>query len=262
MKSTAKIQRRELLALGGTLLTGAIASKAHASTQKICSGISTPKQDDGPFFPHENTAPYPINENPSAGFPMAESNDSDLTKIKGKNGTAKGQAVIIKGQLTNSLCEPIKVANIIIWQASESGLYNHIHDSINEDFEHPKTGQIVERKHDDQFQYWGKATTGSDGQYQFKTIIPGFYPANLDTKWFRPPHIHFMVNAMGHPSFITQMYFDCPTLDENVFFMIRMKPLFQKKGTFCSKELLIFNCHKILVLLQLFVRLRSRIQWK
>ena len=41
----------------------------------------------------------------------------------------------------------------------------------------------------------------------FKTIIPGYYPADLRSSWFRPPHLHFIVQADGFSQFVTQTYF-------------------------------------------------------
>ena len=64
---------------------------------------------------------------------------------------------------------------------------------------------MIERVHDEHFQYWGKAITNKHGEFLFKTIVPGFYPAEED--WYRPPHLHFSVRASGYPEFVTQAYF-------------------------------------------------------
>ena len=47
--------------------------------------------------------------------------------------------------------------------------------------------------------------TDENGQYRFRTIIPGAYQADVD--WMRPPHIHFKVSKRGYIELITQMYF-------------------------------------------------------
>ena len=47
--------------------------------------------------------------------------------------------------------------------------------------------------------------TDEKGNYLFKTIIPGHYPAS--ETWIRPPHIHFKVAKRGFHELITQMYF-------------------------------------------------------
>jgi protocatechuate 3,4-dioxygenase beta subunit len=58
---------------------------------------------------------------------------------------------------------------------------------------------------DPYFQGWGQTTTGTDGRYGFKTILPGAYPAGPD--WTRPPLIHFKVTKPGFHTLTTQMYF-------------------------------------------------------
>jgi protocatechuate 3,4-dioxygenase beta subunit len=85
----------------------------------------------------------------------------------------------------------------------------------NHDFHHPKTGEIIKRTMDHSFQYWGKILTNENGEYEFKTIVPGFYPADLQSGWYRPPHIHFMVSATGYPQLVTQLYFKSDKIDNN-----------------------------------------------
>ena len=172
----------------GTLLAG-------SSLAQAC-GIATSEQPLGPFFPRPGTPQSPIGEN-----------DNDLTFVNGQQGSATGQVVHVKGQLTDGACRPISGATLIIWQASASGRYNHRGDAANQSFSHPVTGEVIERSLDPFFQYWGQATSDEKGEYLFKTIVPGFYPADLQSNWYRPPHIHFLVSAMGFPQLVTQMYF-------------------------------------------------------
>ena len=108
-------------------------------------------------------------------------------------------------------------ATIIIWQASANGRYNHQGDTQSNTFRHPVSRKIIKRTIDPFFQYWGKSTSDAEGKYKFKTIVPGFYPANLDRGWYRPPHIHFLVSATGFPQFVTQMYFKSDQLLENAW---------------------------------------------
>jgi protocatechuate 3,4-dioxygenase beta subunit len=56
------------------------------------------------------------------------------------------------------------------------------------------------------FSTGGKAVTDKDGNYRFRTIVPGAYPA--DDTWMRPPHIHFKISKLGYMELITQMYFN------------------------------------------------------
>ena len=86
-----------------------------------------------------------------------------------------------------------------IWQACASGKYNNPGD--------PNTAPL-----DPNFKYWGETVTSSTGEYAFKTILPGAYPA--DTDWDRPPHIHFRVLKRGYHELVTQMYFKGEPLND------------------------------------------------
>jgi protocatechuate 3,4-dioxygenase, beta subunit len=164
------MKRRELFKNMGIMLGTATALKAQALTQ---CGI-TPKQIKGPF--------YPVTE-------MAEV-DADLSQTK--NGEAIGQKIVVRGIVTDKNCKPIPGAIVEVWQACHTGRYDHPDDTSAGDL-------------DPNFQYFARLKTNELGEYSFKSIIPGSYPAS-DT-WFRPPHIHFRVVAPGHKEFITQMYF-------------------------------------------------------
>ena len=101
-----------------------------------------------------------------------------------------------------------------IWQACESGKYNHPSD--------PNTAPL-----DPNFQYWGKAVSDNEGRYRFRTIVPGAYPA--DTGWVRPPHIHFKIARLGYVELITQMYFSGESLNGKDLILQRLKKYDQAK---------------------------------
>ncbi len=205
------VSRRSFFRVGmgamGTLAAG-------QALAQVC-GVITGEQPLGPFFPRPNTPEDSIREDQDPTTPIFLANDSDLTVVKGRVGTAKGQVVYVKGKVLDEACRPVPDATLIIWQASGSGRYNHKGDAGNPDFIHPETGEVIQRTLDPSFQYWGKAVTNSLGEYQFKTIVPGFYPADLQNAWYRPSHIHFMVTATGFPQFVTQMYFRGDKLLDN-----------------------------------------------
>lgn len=212
MKNTTNLSRRGFfkkasLGLAGTMATG-------TALAQVCKP-ATGAQGLGPFFPRPGTPVDEIMEDGSQ--PIYLANDNDLTFINGRDGKATGQEVVVKGVLTNDKCEPIPNATIIIWQASKTGRYNHTGDAVNENFLHPVTGEMIERKLDPFFQSWGQTTTNADGEYEFRTIVPGFYPADVDDGWYRPPHIHFLVSATGYEQFVTQMYFRGDAIDDNEF---------------------------------------------
>ena len=205
------VSRRNFFKVGlgaaGTLAAG------HSLAQ-VC-GLRTAPQALGPFFPSDGTPQDPIREDQQEGLPIYLANDNDLTFIKGRQGRAQGQVVYIEGTVKNEDCQPLTQASLFIWQASKSGRYNHKGDAGNPNFKHPLTGEVIERSMDPFFQYWGHAVTDDKGKYQFKTVVPGFYPADLRNGWYRPPHIHFMVAATGYPQFVTQMYFQGEKIIDN-----------------------------------------------
>ena len=113
--------------------------------------------------------------------------DIDLTQIKGQNGLATGQHIIIFGKVTDKDCNPLKNVVVEIWSANHYGRYRHEFDN---------KGEI-----DPYFQGWGQAITNEKGEYRFKTVIPGLY-AN------RARHIHFKISRRDYHELTTQLFFE------------------------------------------------------
>jgi protocatechuate 3,4-dioxygenase beta subunit len=170
------LDRRNFLKFGLTTGAGAIALGGVGARALAATCGLTPPQTPGPFYPGE------VNFHPT----------NDLTIIQGGTRRASGRVVYVVGQVLDPGCRPVAGANVEIWQACESGRYNNSND--------PNTAPL-----DPNFRYWGETDTDAEGRYQFKTIIPGAYPA--DTNWIRPPHIHYKVSRRGFKDLITQMYF-------------------------------------------------------
>ncbi len=170
------ITRRQVLKTSlsaiGALASTSIIGNALGAT---CRG-KTPDQVEGPFYPIVDQL----------------DKDVDLTRIKGKREQAKGQVIYIQGKVLDETCNPVLGAIVEIWQACASGRYNHPSDTNSAEL-------------DPHFQYWGQATTDANGNYSFKTILPGAYPAS-DT-WMRPPHIHFKTHKLGFHELTSQLYF-------------------------------------------------------
>ena len=164
---------RNSIGLAGALVVG----KAAAAP----SCTKTVTQTAGPFYPGEQNI-SPVN---------------DLTQVNGRS--ALGPVIYVRGVVRDLNCLPVAGANVEIWQACASGRYNHDHD--------PNTAAL-----DPNFRYWGEAFTNGNGEYEFKTVLPGAYPA--DTDWERPPHIHFRVAKRGYVELITQMYFEGDPLND------------------------------------------------
>ncbi len=169
-----QITRRRALQNLGSLTAGGLILPAHLlAADQTC--VPTPAQTSGPFYPVPEIA-------------RQEVHDTDLTRRFEKDELAKGEILTVGGQVRDRDCRPIKGAIVEIWQASTSGRYNHERDRNPAEL-------------DENFQYWGRMTTGEEGKYSFRTIKPGEYPG-------RTPHIHFRVIVPGQRDLITQMYFE------------------------------------------------------
>jgi protocatechuate 3,4-dioxygenase, beta subunit len=166
------LSRRNLVKTAVGALSMGIAGKAVASTCGF-----TPAQTEGPFYPLQKP----------------KDQDWDLTQMKGKFLNAKGEVVYVKGKVVDQSCYPVSGALVEIWQANKWGRYSHPSD--------PNTAAPL----DPNFQGFGWNLTNKDGEYFFRTIIPGQYPAT--SNWIRPAHIHFKVSKRGYKELTTQLYF-------------------------------------------------------
>ncbi len=166
--------RRSFLTKGLAAVAAATLLK-NATADDACP-VLTPAQTSGPFYPGESQF----------------GKDIDLTRVPGASVRAKGDVIYVKGKVVDHLCRPVAHANVEIWQACASGRYNSPKDTNPAPL-------------DPNFRYWAETFTDENGEYVFKTIVPGVYPA--DEKWDRPPHIHFKVTKLGFRELVTQMYF-------------------------------------------------------
>jgi protocatechuate 3,4-dioxygenase beta subunit len=164
-------RRGAIGALAGVVVGAALPGNAAATDCKV-----TAAQTEGPFYPTGDRA----------------DKDNDLTSVKGRTGRARGEVIYLFGRVLDEHCKPVEGALVEIWQACQSGRYDHERDSNAAPL-------------DPDFQYWGRFVTDARGQYAFKTIVPGAYPATPD--WMRPPHIHFKVARRGYREVTSQLYF-------------------------------------------------------
>ena len=176
-----KLSRRELIQmaapLGGLALLDPVRLAIAQEGQKL-----TPEQIMGPFYP----VLKPLDR------------DSDLTRVAGKRGHAKGQVIHLTGRVVNSKGEPVRGARLEIWQANANGRYAH-------------PGDINPAPLDPNFQGFGVQITDAEGRYRFKTIKPAAYSINPTN--MRTPHIHFDVTGKKG-RLVTQMYFPGEPLNE------------------------------------------------
>ena len=130
----------------------------------------TPPDAEGPYYPIERQS----------------DEDNDLISVKGKSKSARGDVLHLTGVVTNENGNPQSDVIVEIWQTDVNGLYRHHRDRSK-------------GTRDPFFQYWGRAKTDNQGNYSFKTIIPGKYEP-------RPPHIHFKVWVDEKVVLTSQMY--------------------------------------------------------
>ncbi len=188
-----KISRRSFVKAG--LIGGAAGSApilVHGS-RYLPALNPTPSEIKGPFYP----------------VIAQKDKDFDLTRVEGKSKIAEGKIIVIEGKILDTNGMSVADASVDIWQANAAGRYNHPHDHSNAPV-------------DTNFQGWAIVPSGENGDFRFKTIYPGTYPAA--EAWTRPPHIHFKVTKRGYVELITQMYFPDHELNEKDL-------LLQRKGT-------------------------------
>jgi protocatechuate 3,4-dioxygenase, beta subunit len=126
----------------------------------------TPALTEGPFYPPK----LPLDT------------DNDLILLSDKVTPAVGEITHLSGRVLSVAGEPIKDATVEIWQCDAKQHY------------------IAQGKGGDaNFQGFGRFTTGTKGEYRFRTIKPVAYPG-------RTPHIHFKVKK-GERTLLTSQIF-------------------------------------------------------
>lgn len=143
----------------------------------------TPAETAGPFYP----------------LTAQKDTDFDLTRVEGRHGRALGTVIFVEGRVLDTAGNPIADARVELWQANAMGRYRHPDESNRNPL-------------DPNFQGWAIVSSGRDGGFRFKTVLPGAYPAGRN--WTRPPHIHFKIRKRGFKPLTTQMYFPGQPLNE------------------------------------------------
>ncbi|MCW8876782.1 MAG: protocatechuate 3,4-dioxygenase [Kangiellaceae bacterium] len=159
---------------------GSVATVIATSTQ---AKMVTPSEVEGPFYP----------------ITPQKDKDADLTKVDGKDGVAKGEIIVISGQVFDQHGNVVEDVTIDLWQANSFGRYHHPHDNSDAPI-------------DENFQSWAILQSGKQGRFKFKTVMPGAYPLGASQQ--RTPHIHVKVGKLGYESLLTQMYFPNHPLNE------------------------------------------------
>lgn len=167
----------------------AVASLSAAKAQKP---VATSSQDLGPFYPVIHPADH----------------DADLTRVKGRTGAATGQPINVIGRVVDLQGNPIRNAQIELWQCNAAGRYDHPGDGANPAALDPN------------FQGFARLATDRDGSFKFRSIKPKDYDTPIGR---RTPHIHFDIR--GHRErLVTQMYFPNEPLNDIDFLLKNASP--------------------------------------
>jgi len=150
--------------------------------------MRTPDLTEGPFYPDK----LPLDT------------DNDLIIVNDKITPAVGEITHLTGRILGPTGTPVRDATVEIWQCDANEVYLNTGDSSRKSDQQDKN-----------FQGFGRFTTGSTGEYYFRTIKPVPYPG-------RPaPHIHVKVKRGGRELITTQI-------------MIAGHPGNQRDGVFMS----------------------------
>jgi protocatechuate 3,4-dioxygenase, beta subunit len=163
----------------------AVASVSAAKSQTL---LPTTGQEMGPFYPMARPADH----------------DADLTRVKGRSGTAMGQPINVVGKIVDPRGNPIRNAQVELWQCNAAGRYDHPGDRAN-----PAALDL-------NFQGFAKLVTDRDGQFKFRSVKPKDYDTPIGR---RTPHIHFDM-ASSKDRLVTQMYFPGESLND-IDFLLR-----------------------------------------
>jgi protocatechuate 3,4-dioxygenase beta subunit len=135
--------------------------------------LSSPALTEGPFYPDR----LPLDQ------------DNDLLILGDRTTPAIGEVTHLTGRVLNADGSPVRNATIEIWQCDANAVYLHTADSRRK-----------QNQQDRNFQGFGRFTTGSTGEYRFRTIKPVPYPG-------RPsPHIHVKIRQGGRELLTTQLF--------------------------------------------------------
>lgn len=128
----------------------------------------------------------------------------------------KGEPLVVRGRVTDTLGRPIAGAVIEAWQANDEGFYDVQQKGVQPD--HNLRGVFE---------------TDTDGEYWFRSVKPRFYPIPYDGPVgqmlkalgrhpFRPAHLHLRVTKPSFDPLITHIFTpDCRYLSEDAVFGVK-----------------------------------------
>jgi protocatechuate 3,4-dioxygenase beta subunit len=184
------------LALGYVAALGQLTTESHNEVRLMAGslGIST-------LVCLLNNGPNAATESSANLLGPFWREDSPRTENGGSllRSETPGPALFFKGWVRDQQGRPVVGAEVDVWHASPVGLYE------NQD---PEQAEMNLR---------GKFTTGSNGEFSFRSIKPSGYPIPLNGPVgallnaqkrhpFRPAHLHFLIHQPGFKTVTSQLY--------------------------------------------------------
>jgi len=160
------MDRRNILKSGIFGSAACLAATTSYAREKTLRRL--PQDFEGPFYPRGNR-------------------NADTPDLLRNMKNPHGDILHLAGRVLDEYGDPVSDAVIDIWQTDPDSRYKHPNDRSRGD------------RYDD-FAYWGKSVTDAEGQYSFRTYVPGAYRP-------RPSHIHYKIWRDGNPVLTSQIYF-------------------------------------------------------
>ncbi len=195
------LNRREMLGFLGVTAASAFvgcgADLPGSQTQSIvASCLVSPQQTEGPYFVDEKL------------------NRSDIRVDPVSNSVSQGlplRLVLRVQRVTSNTCKPLPGATVDIWHCDAIGIYSDVQDGPG-GFGDTRGKKFLR----------GYQVTNAEGQVEFLTIYPGWYPG-------RTVHIHFKIRTepgseVGY-EFTSQLFFD-----ETITDQVHSQPPYANKG--------------------------------
>lgn len=112
----------------------------------------------------------------------------------------KGEDMFVHGTVRDTDGNPVEGARIDVWQANDEGFYDVQQQGIQPDFN-----------------LRGVFVTGADGAYNFRAVMPKYYPipadgpvgallGQLGRHPNRPAHLHFIISKDGYDQLTTHVF--------------------------------------------------------
>lgn len=127
-----------------------------------------------------------------------------------------GEPLVVTGSVVDLAGRPIAGATVDVWQADEVGFYDV-----------QKPGEVPDGN------LRGLFTTGDDGGFWFRSILPKYYPIPTDGPVgemvlaagrhpYRPAHIHFVAKAPGFMPVTSHLFVEGdPYIESDVVFGVK-----------------------------------------